>query len=304
MPIIKLEEIISVDIESLILNSHNYYQSRSYLEYLINENLGGLYQISDRSDNLTYIIAKKKKSYLGVQFLWVPGGIIRCSQFKTKNSFDSRSVYACVWLGSFDASDFEDNVRINGAKSTIIVDTDKFINNYGLTKNWRKNLRRSKQAETILRKAQVEDSSAIFKNLKDLENFKGISTGINEGFIECAISNEDCISLIAEDVSGEFLGFRSVFFSKETAFDLLAVNSYAGKKVYASYLLVSELIKLAHQAEVKKFDFGGIDKVNNVSVYNFKKGSGGVEMNYCTERIMYLPNFALNVVSFIVGGKS
>ena len=40
----------------------------------------------------------------------------------------------------------------------------------------------------------------------------GINKGINEGFIECAISNEDCISLIAEDVSGEFLGFRSVFF--------------------------------------------------------------------------------------------
>jgi lipid II:glycine glycyltransferase (peptidoglycan interpeptide bridge formation enzyme) len=64
---------------------------------------------------------------------------------------------------------------------------------------------------------------------------------------------------------------------------LLAATTEIGRRLYASYALVWQLLQHCQKLGVIEYDFMGIDPKNNSGVYNFKKGTGAEFIEYLGE---------------------
>lgn len=268
--------------------AQNFYQSYSFLKYLDETYQGGLYSISSFHNEKLFFIAKQKFKKFGFTVLWSPGGAL---SFDTEAAVDlsvSEHKFGMVIFGNFNTNLKKLGARLVGSEKTVLVDSHRFVQRINMSKNWRRNQRRAYQSGTVLRPANVSDLNEIVDQLEKLEEFKRIKLGIDSEFVRFVLQSPECLCLIAEDEKNNFLGFRAAYFSHSKSFDMIAVNSFEGKRRYVSYLLVTEIINEAYNRGVQYFDFGGIDKENNLSVYNFKKGIGGDEVFYCSELVCNL----------------
>lgn len=288
MPLVKINILHLKSNNVFHPKASNYYQTVDYLNYLDRTKQGQLVEILMKGEHSRYALVKTKFSIFGIDILWCPGGIIEDATLKVEEPVTYVKRRCILLVGTLQTSCDQHAVRIVGADKTIILKVEDFKNGSSMSKNWRKNQRRSYQAGTIVRSASISDVSEIFCQIKKLEKFKEIKLGIDVEFIEFVLRCPDCVCLIAEDKDKLFLGFRAAYFSESKTFDLIAVNSFEGKRCYASYLLVTEIINEACRRGIQYFDFGGMDKENNLPVYNFKKGIGGEEVFYKSELLYNL----------------
>lgn len=283
MPFIKTNKLQLESTDSFNPNAHNFYQTVEYLNYLVRTKQGNLIELSLDKNSLCYALVKTKLSFFGFDLLWCPGGIIKTATFETTIQKKHAGRLSILIVGTFQTNNDRESTRIIGANKTILINVADFRAKLRMSKNWRKNQRRAYQVETVCRSALLADLEQIMYHIQTLEEFKKINLGIDTEFVKSVLLCPDCTCLIAEDKNKNFLGFRAAFLGRNTAFDLVAVNSLEGKRRYASYLLVTEIINLAHSRGIEYFDFGGIDEKNNLAVYNFKKGIGGEETFYESE---------------------
>ena len=62
--------------------------------------------------------------------------------------------------------------------------------------------------------------------------------------------------------------------------DFLAATSYEGRKHYASHATLWALANELARRGVVRYDLGGVDPVLNKGVYDFKHGTGAMEVPY------------------------
>lgn len=65
----------------------------------------------------------------------------------------------------------------------------------------------------------------------------------------------------------------------DTCVYLLGATAEAGMRSKASYLLHWQVLLLARERGIRRYDLGGIDPVGNPGVYNFKKGVSGQDVS-------------------------
>ena len=85
---------------------------------------------------------------------------------------------------------------------------------------------------------------------------------------------------------------------------MVAVTTPAWRKAYSSYEVFWKLCQELHNRGVARLDLSGIDPVNNVGVYNFKKGTGAAAVTYLGEWECSRPTIIRNVASTVISRRS
>lgn len=153
------------------------------------------------------------------------------------------------------------------------------------THNWRHNFTRSKKAGFQLEVCAGNDPVALkdFLSIYD-ETFEAKSADTHFDLEELtAMGRSSSLKIFFATQEGRRLSGRIVYFSGDRAFDFLAGTRKEGRKNYASYFLIANLLKSCSALGAKKFDFGRIGPGRYDSVQNFKKGVGGSLVQYLGE---------------------
>ena len=151
----------------------------------------------------------------------------------------------------------------------------------GLTKNWRRNLKRSKKLDYEI--VEVRDSDTIAKLYTNMSETKGLSrVFFSKQQIESLIRSYGINILVigAKTPDGNIQAIRGAIIRDNQAVDIFAATNAFSRKNYLSYSLCWELLHRCKSLGCNHFDFSGVDPENNMGVYNFKKGTGSylVEM--------------------------
>lgn len=278
----------------------NFFQSFEYFVYLSNSSQGYLVEVLGDGDCVRYALVKTKISFFGFDILWCPGGVLEDPIVEIGDDSEASKYRSLLLIGSFETRQGSSSARLVGAKNTMLVRVDDFISKNNMSKNWLRNQRRAYRFELLVRLASQSDLDDIMLEVENVERFKSINLNLDREFVKSSILCPDCICLIAQDYDSKFLGFRVAYIGDGRAYDLIAVNSHMGKRCYASYFLLSEIIKKVRGKGIEIYDLGGVDKEGNVSVYNFKKGAGGIEVFYESEAIQGLNPFFIKSVALII----
>ena len=135
-----------------------------------------------------------------------------------------------------------------------------------------------------------------------MESTKGLSEQFSEKDILNIINefSEKLLLYYATNSNGDLLGLRGALLLGNKAVDIMAATSVAGRNTYSSYILFWELTKKCKALGVKNYDMGGINKINNKGVYNFKKGTGAKEIKYLGEYEMATSNLLRTMTNLII----
>ncbi|KAA3660722.1 MAG: peptidoglycan bridge formation glycyltransferase FemA/FemB family protein [Calditrichaeota bacterium] len=154
-----------------------------------------------------------------------------------------------------------------------------------LSKDWKKNLKRSRNKELTVESWVNPDPKLIISLYSEMEAFKNLPRLHDEREIRDLINQlgNDCMLMCCKNKSGEILSIRGCLISRPHALDYLATTSMAGRKVSAAYLLLWHLLKECAGRGVTYYDLNGIDPIINPGVYNFKRGTGAQHLEYLGE---------------------
>jgi lipid II:glycine glycyltransferase (peptidoglycan interpeptide bridge formation enzyme) len=143
-----------------------------------------------------------------------------------------------------------------------------------LTKNWKRNLKRSKNKKINIKK--IDTSSEIINIYEQMKQMKQIKNIYNSDEISSIYKNnrKNLIVLSAENFSNTPIAIRGAIIIGEYAWDIFAATNSEARKNYASYALFWELIKYCKKNKCKNYDLNGVNPSANLGVYNFKKGTG------------------------------
>ena len=155
-----------------------------------------------------------------------------------------------------------------------------------LSKNWKRNLNRSAKRNINIKHWASPDINEIYSLNVKLAEAKGINklsiwprSKIEIKQILNAFDNKIIMYRCLNNF-GETIAFRGCVIFGHFALDLFSAAIGEGRKNYASYALFWELINNCALKGIKKYDLNGIDPVNGVGVYNFKKGTGADTIKY------------------------
>ncbi|MBT3993562.1 MAG: peptidoglycan bridge formation glycyltransferase FemA/FemB family protein [Gammaproteobacteria bacterium] len=155
----------------------------------------------------------------------------------------------------------------------LSLSTDELFK--GLTKNWRRNLKRSKKLDYEI--VEVRDSDTIAKLYSNLREAKGLSKlFFSKQQIESLMNSygDQIVVIGAKTPDGIIQAIRGAIIRDDQAFDIFAATNVFSRKHYLSYSLCWELVHRCKSLGCNHFDFSGVDPKNNMGVYNFKKGTG------------------------------
>jgi hypothetical protein len=154
-----------------------------------------------------------------------------------------------------------------------------------LSFNWRRNLKRSEQHEnvvTIESTPSVEDIFALYTELESLKGAHVNSWESSRPHVERFLEYFGPRVVIAKCVSEQGLlrSLRGAVITGGCALDFLAATSYEGRKHYASHATLWALANELARRGVVRYDLGGVDPTLNKGVYDFKHGTGAMEVPY------------------------
>lgn len=178
------------------------------------------------------------------------------------------------------------NTFIRRTNSSLKSNLENFIivlKNYdevNLTKNWKRNLKRSekKASEFQYKFLNAYDEineiySVIIKNAL-LKKFKyPYSKRFLKGIFEKSKSN--IVAIGAYNNSDKLVAVRAYYKVNNTAIDFIAAALPEALKYYVTYNLAYQLIQDAKKKGNELYNLGGVNYIMNKGVYNFKKGLGG-----------------------------
>lgn len=172
----------------------------------------------------------------------------------------------------------------------------------GLSSNWRRNLKRSEQHDNVVTIDDNPSVDSILTLYRELESLKGehvMTWESNRMHVERLIEHFGPRLVIAKCVSEQGLlrAVRGAVITGGCAFDFLAATSLEGRKHYASHGTLWALANELARRGVVRYDLGGIDPVNNRGVYDFKHGTGAMEVTYGREYDAASPSFGRFAVS-------
>jgi lipid II:glycine glycyltransferase (peptidoglycan interpeptide bridge formation enzyme) len=138
-----------------------------------------------------------------------------------------------------------------------------------------------------------------------MQDLKNIAAQTNIREIESILSafGKQCLIVRCDDQSGELLALRGAIVMESKAWDIFAVSSPAGRKVYASHATFWELMSQCAHRGVLYYDMGGADPINNRGVYDFKKGTGAIDTEQLGEWEYSNPSFLRHIANYLIGRR-
>jgi len=154
-----------------------------------------------------------------------------------------------------------------------------------LTGNWRHNLNRSQKKGLRFELWNKPSVSEIFKLYEEMEFLKGLKQQFSYDELESILNTykENLLVVRCNDANGKTLSIRACLIFKNKAWDLLAAAGADARKTYATYGTLWELTQECHLRGVKSYDLGGVDPEGNKGVWNFKKGTGALHVEFLGE---------------------
>lgn len=151
--------------------------------------------------------------------------------------------------------------------------------------SWRHNLRRSLKRGLHTYLWQNPEPGEMMKAYISMQDHKQLKAQTSHQEIESLIEAfaEKCLLVRCDDENGNLLAFRGALVCGEKAWDIFAVATTDGRKVYASHAAFWELMKQCAERRVQWYDMSGVDPINNRGVYDFKKGTGAQDLQYLGE---------------------
>ena len=182
---------------------------------------------------------------------------------------------------------FKAPVRKIATAHTFVADRNYFGDvEQRLSSNWKRNYKRSLREGFVLEVRRdidkLEEVMAIYDETTDLKGFGGTRTKDQiKRLYECY--GDRLVSFFAYGKGG-LQSARIVIVFGDRAFDDLAATTMEGRKNYASYFVVYNVMKWCAENGIEMFDFCGVDPVNAKGVYNFKSGTGAGLVEYIGEK--------------------
>ncbi len=230
------------------------------------------------------IIFKNLKITKGISYLrlktFLPENLINLDEIKKNN-----------WKRQIN---FEENLVLD--LTTTIYNLKK-----NLSRNWRHNFYRSKKNILKTKIINTGESDRIYQLYLEMCKIKKIKMPFSKVSFKKFFDffNRDILTIGAY-FNGELVSIRSVLLFNNKALDIFAATNSSGRNLFASYRLLWEIILLCKKKRIKYFDLNGLDKKNNLGVYNFKIGIGGSKykplgiLEYCNFKIL------LPLISFVI----
>ena len=192
---------------------------------------------------------------------------------------------------------------IDSSKTMILnLENSKEKMYENLSKNWRRNLNRSKKLDYEI--VDVLDAKIISQLYKNFENLKGISSLFTYSQIKNLIlSYKKNILVIGARYKGEIHAIRGALVIDDHAIDIFAVTNEYARKNYFSYQLCWNLLNRSKNLGCVSYDLNGVEPEKNIGVYNFKKGTGA-ELVETIGEFEYSSNYAFKkIVNFYINKK-
>jgi hypothetical protein len=274
---------------------------------------------SDNGNILSAVQILSKKKF-GINIIWIPGGVIGSVKY-LDNSFrlaikkiiKSRLIYIrCNILFKSNSNDIttllnngwtKPLTKLTSEKSMLLdISCSEETRLVLASKNWRHNLRRGKKRAGEIKRVLTPNIDEILDLYAEMEARKSLPAQFTQKqLIKIFEALKDNLFYYeCRNESGELISIRAIAVINDMGWDLLAASNRIARKQYSTYALIWEIINELHSCGTKTCDLGGIDPEKNSGVYNFKKGLGGVEIDYLGEYewsnnklLKYLISFAL-----------
>jgi lipid II:glycine glycyltransferase (peptidoglycan interpeptide bridge formation enzyme) len=262
----------------------------------------------DNFISFTQVLVKKK---FGINFLYIPGGIegeLKKTIVEDLYCYLNR-IYGfntILFVKLFQATiDIQPNkflkiFNFHETRSYMKINIDNVSDIRSLySKNWRHNLNRSyKHNYKVLfnENPNFEEMSSLYRQMSQIKKTK---LEISKKYLEEIFKYLNKYILHVEaHLDNKLIAFRTVLIYEKNSWDLFACSNLLSKKNYATYNLFNQILDKIKKQNISSFDFSGVDKKNNIGVYNFKKGGGGIEHRILGEYVIS-PNYILKFSFFI-----
>lgn len=197
-----------------------------------------------------------------------------------------------------------------GTNSSLVhnLDVEQSARLTRCTSNWKRNLKRSSKNTAPPYVWVNPDAASLSLAYSQMNNFKKIdgvslTRPISELQSVINIFGGNLILVRSDDAEGNLLAIRGVICFHKTAWDFIAVTTPLGRKSYASHAVFWMLAEECFGRGMKQYDLGGIDPLNNRGVYDFKKGTGSVQVDYQGEWDSSSPRWFRVVASRLISRK-
>lgn len=273
-------------------DSSTYLQDIEWAKHL--ENLGWTlcrWHYEQNGKSVAFLQGFLKRYPFGIGVLWFPDWIVGSYKF-TDGVTEAirRSLSLRVITIRIRSHHEKNDIELDFLKSEFTIASKPFGSSFsmhldlsitneqlfkGLTKNWRRNLKRSKRLDHEI--VEIRDVDTIANLYINMTKAKGLSkVFFSEKQIESIIKSFGANILIigAKTPDGSINAIRGAIIRNDKAFDIFAAANAFSRKNYLSYSLCWELLNRCKSLGCDHFDFSGVDPENNMGVYNFKKGTG------------------------------
>ncbi len=174
-----------------------------------------------------------------------------------------------------------------------------------LSSNWGHNMRRGLK-RCKARPWLSPDPRELESLYLSMEGYKGLSSQHRARELDSMLRRlgPSLILLRADDPDGRPMALRACAVLGEGAVDLLAAADEKGRRLYASYALLWELLRECRKRGVRRYDLGGADPDSAKGVYDFKKGTGASFTRTLGEWDLASPGFLRAPLSWAAGMKA
>lgn len=175
-----------------------------------------------------------------------------------------------------------------------------------LTKNWRRNLNRSKKSLEDFEYKEINillEIDSVYKIIIENSILKKYKYPYSKYFLKNIIkkSFNKIYAYGAYNNKNEMVAIRAFYKVGDKAIDFIAASLPIALKSYVTYQIAFSLIMKAKELNLNNYDLGGVDSTFNKGVYNFKKGLGGSlisngETNIAISVKDYFPDFIIRFI--------
>lgn len=176
-----------------------------------------------------------------------------------------------------------------------------------LSFNWRRNLRRGQKHDNVVELVRNPSSDEIVSTHLELERLKGNLVNTWESstrHVDAALSGfgKQLVLVRCTSPDGVLRSIRGAVVTGggTSAYDFLAATTEDGRKHYSSYVTLWHLANELSRRGVLRYDLGGVDRLDNKGVFDFKNGTGAVPISYGGEFDFTNPRLMRPLVSRLV----
>jgi lipid II:glycine glycyltransferase (peptidoglycan interpeptide bridge formation enzyme) len=236
-----------------------------------------------------------KRLPLKVAFLWCPGGILGYEKtIEWSGLLKKMGIQFYYFRCSFHDPDIsvEKLKKLGWSRPTFLINNNQSMRLdlriskeerlKAMSSNWRHNLKRFDKKLLNVSRWEKPDYKVLYAHYQEFESMKGLARQHSEESIKGVIEKygDNLVIIEARDNEGNLHSLRGCIVFGTNALDWYAITTGAGRSTYSSYGVLNKLIEYVQDQGVANYDLSGVDEVNNPGVYSFKKGAGGILVNY------------------------